>query len=237
MKREIDGLLKVQERDVRIYSLEKEKEYLPQELSAFKAKAQELENKVKAKQEENKKLQVTRKDLEVELEAKQENIKKCEVQLYQLKTNEEYKTMQKQINDQRFECGILEDKILEKMEGIDEANAELKELENISAGAKYNLVEKEKEISHRIEIINDDIKKEQEGRDVLAKEVSPDFLKKYELIFNNKQGAALVSIENKACQGCHMALPPNVINEVKRGSKLIICDNCARILYYPNNQG
>lgn len=233
MKREIANLLKVQEVDVRIYSLEKEKELLPQELNAFKTKVQDLESKQKTKQEENKKLQVARKDLEIELETKQENVKKCEIQLFQVKTNEEYKAMQKQINDLKFECSLLEDKVLEKMEEIDKANAELKELEGVLANAKQVLAEEEKKASNKIEAISSDIQKTQLERDALAKEISPDFLKKYELIFHNKQGAALVSIENKACQGCHMALPPNVINEVKRGTQLIICDNCARILYYP----
>lgn len=236
MKREIDNLLKVQEKDIGICSLKREKEFLPQELNAFKTKVQDLENKLKTRQEDNKKLQVARKDLEIELETKQENVRKCEVQLFQVKTNEEYKAMQKQINNLKFECGLLEDKILEKMEEIDKAHSELKELENVLANAKQVLVEEEKKVSNKVEVISSDIQKVQLERETLAKEISPDFLKKYDLIFHNKQGAALVSIENRACQGCHMALPPNVINEVKRGTQLIICDNCARILYYPDSQ-
>lgn len=237
MKREIASLLKVQEEDIKISSLRREKELLPQELNAFKAKVQDLEAGLKTKQDGNKKLQAERKELEIELETKQENIKKCEVQLFQVKKNEEYKAMQKQINDQKFECGILEDKILEKMEDIDKANTELKELENILTNAKKDLAEKEKDVTVKMEAVVGGIKNIEAERDELAKQVSPEFLKKYETIFNNKNGAALVSVENKACQGCHMALPPNVINEVKRGSALVICDNCARILYYPNNEG
>lgn len=234
MKKDIETLLKVQGRDIRIYSLKKESQVLPEELNAMKEEAQEVENKLKEKQEEIKKLQVARKELEVDLDAKQENIKKYEIQLFQVKTNEEYKAMQKQINDLKFEYGILEDKILEKMEEIEHAQGGLKEVEDALVSAKRMLENKEKEISARLGAIEEDIQKIQEEKDALAKDISLDFFKKYELIFKNKQGAALVPIENKACQGCHMALPPNVINEVKRGTKIIICDNCARILYYPD---
>lgn len=234
MKKDIGTLLKIQERDVRICSLKKESQMLPEELSAIKQKVQDVEDKRKEKQEEIKKLQVLRKEMELDLDAKQENIKKFEIQLFQVKTNEEYKAMQKQINDLKFECGILEDKILEKMEEIDYAQGGLKGLEDSLVSVKKELEDKEKEISAKLKLIADDIQKVQADRDLLAKDVSPDFFKKYEIIFRNKQGAALVPIENKTCQGCHMTLPPNVINEVKKGTKIIICDNCARILYYPD---
>lgn len=235
MKKDIEILLKVQEKDVSILSLKRESRLLPESLNAIKNNVKDLEDKVKEKQEYIKNLQVARKEMEVDLESKQENIKKFQVQLFQLKTNEEYKAMQKQISDSKFECGLIEDKILEKMEEIEKSQSELKEKENIFANAKKSLEEKEKEISRKIEEIAKDTEITQKERDEIAKEVSSDFLSKYELIFRNKRGAALVAVENKTCRGCHMALPPNVINEVRRGTSVIICDNCARILYYPDS--
>lgn len=232
MQKDIELLLKVQEKDVEIYSLKKESRTLPEGLMAIKENVEDVENKVKEKQEDIKKIQVARKDLEVDLEAKQTNIKKFEVQLFQLKTNEEYRIMQKQIADLKFECGLIEDKILEKMEEIERMQAGLKETENLLAHAKKIFEEKEKEIAGKIGVISLNIQNAQKERGALTHEISPEFLEKYELIFNNKHGAAIVAIENKTCLGCHMTLPPNVINEVRRGTNIIICDNCARILYY-----
>lgn len=234
MNKDIKSLLKVQEKDIKINSLNKESQILPEELKAVKETVRDIENKVKVKTEEIKKLQVAHKGLEVDLETKQDNIKKCEIQLFQLKTNEEYKAMQKQINDLKFECGLIEDKILEKMEEIEKAQKGLKGIDDTLGSAKKTLQDKEKEISAKIKVIEEEVGKLEVERDILAQEVPPDFLSRYNLIFKNKQGAAIVAIENKACQGCHMALPPNVINEVRRGTQFIICDNCARILFYPN---
>lgn len=234
MKKDIETLLKIQEMDVMICSLKKESKLLPNQLNAIKQKIQDIEAKMKEKQEEIKKLQVLRKEQEVDLEAKQENIKKLEVQLYQVKTNVEYKAMQKQINDLKFECGMLEDQILQKMDEIDCAQGELKKIEDSLVSVKKQLEDKEKEISNKLKVIADDIQKTQAHRDLLAKDVSSGFFKKYETIFRNKQGVALVPIENKTCGGCHMTLPPSVINEVKKGTEIIVCDNCARMLYYPD---
>lgn len=235
MQKDTETLLKIQEKDVKILSLKKQSNLLPEGLKVVRDNVSETEEKIKAKQEEIKKMQVARKELEVDIETKQGNIKKFEVQLYQVKTNEEYKAMQKQIADVKFECGLIEDKILEKMEEIEKTQAGLKELENILANSKKILEEKEKETKNKVEAIFLEIENIKKERDDLVKSIPPDFLSKYELIFNNKRGAALVAIENKTCLGCHMTLPPNVINEVKRGSNIIICDNCARILYYPDS--
>ena len=54
------------------------------------------------------------------------------------------------------------------------------------------------------------------------------------VILNNKKDAAIVFIESGAhCGGCHMKLPPQVINDAKNASKIVGCNFCGRILYNP----
>ncbi len=236
MQKDIEILLKIQEKDVKAYALKKEAQDLPQELKSAKDNVQDAENRLKQQQDNVKKLQVAKKDLEVDLESKQENIRKFETQLYQIKTNEEYKAMQKQITDLKFGCGLAEDKILEKMEEIEKAQSLVKEAEAVVSSAKKDFEEHQKEINKKIEEVKVQIENIQKERDEAVKNVSPEFLKKYEIILKNKHGAAIVAVENKTCQGCHMTLPPNVINEVKRGTNVVVCDNCARILFYVETQ-
>ena len=38
-------------------------------------------------------------------------------------------------------------------------------------------------------------------------------------------------IYQHVCQGCHMTLPPQQVNEVRRADKLNLCPTCQRILY------
>jgi predicted nucleic acid-binding Zn-ribbon protein len=236
MQKDIEILLKIQEKDVKAYALKKEAQILPQDLKSVKDKVQDAENKLKERHEETKKIQVAKKDLELDLEAKQENIKKFETQLFQIKTNEEYKAMQKQITDLKFGCGLTEDKILEKMEEIEKSQILAKEAEAVVASVKKEFEEQQKEINKKIEDVKVQIENIQKERDEATKDVSPEFLKRYEVILKNKHGAAIVAVENKTCQGCHMILPPNVINEVKRGTTVVVCDNCARILFCVETQ-
>ena len=56
-------------------------------------------------------------------------------------------------------------------------------------------------------------------------------VKKYERIIKSKDGLAVVTIANDACQGCFRVMPPQVVNEIKMNDELVFCENCARILY------
>ena len=43
--------------------------------------------------------------------------------------------------------------------------------------------------------------------------------------------AAVVPIRSEQCSGCHMKVSQNLINEVRRGLKLMTCESCSRIVY------
>ena len=55
-------------------------------------------------------------------------------------------------------------------------------------------------------------------------------------ILQNKKDVAvvLVSDSNNCCGGCHMQLPPQIINDAKNINKIVNCNFCGRIVY---NQG
>ena len=41
---------------------------------------------------------------------------------------------------------------------------------------------------------------------------------------------AVVPVERDACGGCFNAIPPQKQSEIKQRKKIIICENCGRIL-------
>ena len=47
---------------------------------------------------------------------------------------------------------------------------------------------------------------------------------------NYRNGLAVVPVERDACGGCFNAIPPQKQSEIKQRKKIIICENCGRIL-------
>jgi hypothetical protein len=68
-------------------------------------------------------------------------------------------------------------------------------------------------------------------RQTLIPEVDPKLLSFYERILVGREGLGMVLIDDTSCLGCHMQLPPQVINEVRLREKMVTCENCSRILY------
>jgi uncharacterized protein len=56
-------------------------------------------------------------------------------------------------------------------------------------------------------------------------------LKEYERILLSREGLAIVTVKDNSCGGCHMLVPPQVINLIKMYEHIITCEVCNRILY------
>ena len=158
-------------------------------------------------------------------------MKKLNIQLYQLKTNKEYETMQHEINGLKADCSVLEEEIIKLMDEVEEAESNI-------ANEQKQLEEKQQQVDSEIKKIEDEIKsierelvKEEEKRKQIAVEVDPKILSNYERILEVKDGLAIVPVVNNSCGGCYMQLPPQVINEIKLKNEIIYCQICSRILY------
>src|SRR5258708_38565821 len=53
----------------------------------------------------------------------------------------------------------------------------------------------------------------------------------YSKLRKSVRGASVVPIRKEQCGGCHMKVSQNLINEVRRGQRLMTCESCSRIVY------
>ena len=64
-----------------------------------------------------------------------------------------------------------------------------------------------------------------------ARGVSEGNLAVYESLRRQKGGQAVALLEDGVCQGCRVALPTSLAQRVRRGSELVHCGSCQRVLY------
>ena len=88
-----------------------------------------------------------------------------------------------------------------------------------------------KKVEEELKQIESSLAKLDSDRSQLVARINKNNLSKYERILYGKDGLAMVPVKNEACGGCHLNLPPQVINEIKMLRELIFCESCARILY------
>jgi predicted nucleic acid-binding Zn-ribbon protein len=59
-----------------------------------------------------------------------------------------------------------------------------------------------------------------------------EILFKFERIIRSKLGLGIVPIDHGVCNGCHMILTVQFVNEVREGEGIMFCPYCSRILFY-----
>lgn len=230
MSTAVAKLLVVQEHDSRIREINKELQDIPArkeeeeaKLAGHKELLAQIQEDLKAKQAEVKKL-------ELETEARREKIAKLRQQQLELKTNKEFKAMEAEIKVIEDEISDLEEQELGELEEIEKARAEAEE-------NKKKLLEEEtavqsdlRALNERVSSIEVELKEVQAARDSAASEVDPEWLRMYEPIFKRK-GKGLVPVEGEVCGGCHMQLPPYILHDRKKEAVMVTCDHCGRLLY------
>lgn len=234
LKAQIGHLVQLQKIDSEIYYLKAEKELKPREIETIDAAFAEKKKHMAELEAASLDLQKKRKDKELELASKDEGVKKLQGQLYQLKTNKEYQAMLQQIEGEKANASVIEDQILEIFEQLDRVKNEVNT-------EKQRLQEEEKACQQRKRVIEDRIKEiddrlaQLEGqRKQILPNLEPKMLAQYERILHNRDGLAIVNVEDNSCQGCNMFVPPQVINLIRMYERIITCEVCNRILYIRN---
>jgi uncharacterized protein len=67
-------------------------------------------------------------------------------------------------------------------------------------------------------------------RDFLGSGLDPAALSLYGRLLDAREGQALAILEGRICQACYMEVPPNLFVRLARGSEVVQCPSCDRIL-------
>lgn len=231
IKEQLDILIQLQKIDTRRYALKEELNEKPKGIESLREKFQSKENSLKQLEEKLKNYKLKLKEMELELKTKEESVKKMQIQLYQVKTNKEYASLQKEIEGLKADNSLLEEEIIKYLDEIDALGKQLNREKDLLSQEKNKIEAEVSLIENKINALKEELKTIESERNNIASHVEPSLLAKYERILVNKSGRALATVLNDSCSGCNIELPPQVINEIRLGEKMVTCDNCLRILY------
>ena len=226
----IDKLLIVQERDCRIREIHKEMKDIPARQEQERDRLQKHKVELAEAEEGNKVAQAKVKELELETESRKEKILKLRQQQSTIKTNREFTAIESEVATIDKEISVLEDQELILMEEVEGAASSVTEKET-ALKQEEEMVERDvKALDERVSGLEVEVKDVQDARVVAAKEVEADWLTEYDRMITRRD-RALVPVENGICAGCHMQLPPAIINDAKKRTLMTACSHCGRLLY------
>ncbi|MBI3333653.1 MAG: hypothetical protein HYZ93_06145 [Candidatus Omnitrophica bacterium] len=224
-------LVEMQGLDAQIYRLRREVEAKPAQAARLKVDHQQAAEKLKGAEGQYKALEVKRNQMEMDLGEKESLVRKHQAQLFQVKTNKEYSALQKEIEGLKADKSVLEEEVLKLMEEIDQIKGRIGADREALKAQEAVLQQALAEVDEETRQADASIEQLQSARSTLTPKADPQILRRYERILVNKEGLAIVPVVGEACGGCHMVLPPQMINEIQMATRLIPCESCARILY------
>ena len=225
------NLYKLQTVDSSIDQIEILRGELPMEVKDLEDEVTGLVNRQTRIEEEINGISEFIESKKAAIKESEELIAKYEKQSENVKNNREFEAINKELEMQGLEIKLSE-------KHIRDANEELAEkIKNLDA-AKKTIAVKDGVLTHKkselekiiadTEIEEKDLRKKS---DEARSHIDDRLLYSYDRIRNSyRNGLAVVTVERDACGGCFNSIPPQRQSEIRLHKKIIVCENCGRIL-------
>lgn len=227
----LDKLLELQKLDLSIERLAAEEQAIPQAIQTLETRLTGARTGLDAATAKADQIQKDRRAKERDLEETTQHIKKKQARLYEIKTNEEYTAVLKEVEALKQKSSKLEEEILELLEQGDVAAKAVAEaaktFKSAEAVHQAERAEKEAELTkfrHELTSLT-------EARKGQSSRLDGELLRQYTRLMRSR-GVAVVAVQEGSCSGCGIALTPQAHTEVKRNDRMFTCPSCNRILYY-----
>ena len=230
MKKQLEILIQMQKLDKIIGKKNILTKELPQQLNSLKQSLKDADETVAATKNELDENLKDQKLRELDIADNNTKIAKYKNQLLTIETNKEYKALNSEINHLEKNNSKVDDDLIGLMEAESELRERLDEENKAQKKASDELKANEEKLEKEIQEVQKDIEDLKGKRNVMAKDLPRDIIRRYAALIKNKNRKAVVFNDNNACSGCGYTIRPQVAIDIKAGNSVIYCESCGRIL-------
>ncbi len=233
---EIKILLQMQDLDIELERYRAERKDLPAELEELEGESEAAGAELETNEAKIKALKVEMREAEGKVAQLDESQEKYKQQLLTVKTNREYSALLTEIESVKKEKEELEELIIQRMGGVESAEAAVQACKDKATEIEGRLSERSGELKGKIKELNGQIGMREKKHSKLAENVPAGVMKLYTRIMNSKISRAVVNVRNGSCGGCFAHIPLQKVADIRIGAQIYTCDHCGRILYYDDGE-
>ncbi|MGB8658178.1 MAG: C4-type zinc ribbon domain-containing protein [Candidatus Zixiibacteriota bacterium] len=237
LEKDMEMLRRLQSIDYDLGELERSKDYLPEMISNLEKEIEETRRMLQASEEDLTQQNLLHRSMEMELETLSQELVKFQKQMRDIKTNKEYDALTTEIANRKLKISATEEEILKTLTRIDDLKEKIKEYQAKSEEVEKNNANQLVDLREKLDSIEDTIKIKEGDRKNITVRIDKKILGTYERVKKGRGNQVVVTIRKRACGSCHKSVPPQIIQEIRKGEKIYTCDNCGRILIWTQESG
>jgi len=228
----LQALLILQDRDQRRVQLEKALAFLPRERSAVEARIVAHKAAIEAARKAVTDLELKRKEIEATLRGYEEQIRKYKSQQLLVKKNDEYQALSHEIQLAETRVGETEEAEIKILYEVDSAKEKSKSEEKAILAEIAAENAQLGRLAEREQAAREDLKGAVADFEAARAAVLPEFLPRYDRLVKSAGLPVVVALNGAKCNGCHLKVSNGVETEARKGTEVVCCDNCGRILFF-----
>lgn len=231
LKKTFDNLVKLQEVEIETASVQAQLAGLPRLLADLDTRLTASEGAATLEAGRLSEIQQAYRVQEADAKVIQARIAKSEEKLRSVKTNKEYQSSLKEIDDLKTSLSAIEDRMIAHLDEMDQVAVSVATKEDEVKLLARDIEEEKGQIRRDAVSAQKQLDRLNAERAKIIAVIEPDLLKTYESVKQNSGGVAIAVVKNAVCLGCHVNLPPQMFHDLLHFDKLLVCPHCERLIY------
>lgn len=170
-----------------------------------------------------------------ELDRLQNHREKYEEEISQVSTQRDYEQIDRAIKENQDQELIMRSDYNALESKFSAFEEEYNSTENLLTDQEAELAEMKKEMKTQSAKYQSNIKIVKQEEALISVDLGDKLVFNFERIIKSKGGDGIVAVKNNICNGCHMILPLQFVNEICKEEEVMNCPYCSKILYYDGN--
>lgn len=237
LKEQLKTLESLQELDLKIDRIQRDKNALPANLKQKDTSLAALKKQSDTKTTAISEIEKVQRQTKAAMEMNDDRLKRSTSRLEQVQNTQEYQAVTKEIEQLKKFLTQLEEQNQKSQTEIDKIQKEVAALTEQMATLQGERDTEAEQVGAQGGKLDEQLSLLSKDRSEFTAKVDRRILSIYDRVRVARGGFGFVPIANGRCKGCNMMVPPQLHNEVQRGTKLHACPSCHRLLFVPGAPG
>jgi predicted nucleic acid-binding Zn-ribbon protein len=223
-------LLQLQTCDVKVRELDTAAKQLPAKLDPLRRDLAKLEGMLGAERAKLTETETWRKSQQDLVDREREQLKQAQGKLQGSKNSKEFNAASREVENKRKSIADREGELKKVVEAAAQSNTQLSSRDQDVQKLRDELASSEAGMADQLSALQAQLAEAKTARDAARGQVDKQWVKTYDSLVG-KRGYAVAPVVKGVCQGCHMALPPQLNNILARMESIETCPRCGRLVY------